>query len=258
MIEKSKAFFNLSQLFSKSRFNSQKALFCKILAQYPVGRLFFRANLMVKKTAVLFGFASQRAAEYPWIIRSLELIPKTGLFLDVGCAESLLSHELIAKGLTVVGLDIRDCPFKDKRVAFVKRNIIHTGFPDGMFDAVGIVSTIEHIGLEPYGQTVKDTDGDIKVITELKRILKNQGIILLTTPYIGAGPLRVDSFEREYSAQRLSRLTAGLKIVHENYYYPSRSMRRLQWLELSKEEMDKQTFTEPGIACLILKKQSAN
>jgi 2-polyprenyl-3-methyl-5-hydroxy-6-metoxy-1,4-benzoquinol methylase len=32
------------------------------------------------------------------------------LVLDVGCAESLLSHELIARGFRVIGLDIRDYP----------------------------------------------------------------------------------------------------------------------------------------------------
>jgi hypothetical protein len=90
---------------------------------------------------------------------------------------------------------------------------------------------------------------------ELVRILKHEGILILTTPYIGGEPLRVTSFERVYNRQRLGELTKGLKIIKEDYYYPLRSRKRLCWLRLSKEKMDKQTFKEEsGIACLILKK----
>ncbi len=38
------------------------------------------------------------------------------MVLDVGCAESLLAHELVAKGFRVIGLDIRDYPFKNSKV----------------------------------------------------------------------------------------------------------------------------------------------
>lgn len=186
------------------------------------------------------------------------MVTKRGLILDVGCAESLLSYELIAKGLRVAGIDIRDYPFRDKHVTFIKSNIMDTNLPDNTFDAIGIVSTIEHIGLEPYGQTVKDTNGDLKTMNELKRILKDQGIIILTTPYIGDGLLRVDFFERKYNAQRLCKLTDGLKIMQDDYFYPPRRGRHLHWLRLQKEKMDKQTSNEPGIACLILKKTSAH
>jgi len=101
---------------------------------------------------------------------------------------------------------------------------------------------------------VKDTDGDLRAMNELTRILKPQGIIILTTPYIGKVPLRVTSFERIYNRERLSELTRGLRIIKEDYFYPLRRGKRLYWLRLSKEEMDKQTFMEEaGIACLVLK-----
>ena len=100
----------------------------------------------------------------------------------MGCAESLLSHELIARGFRVVGIDIQDYPFKDKRMIFLKRNIMDNHLPDNIFDAIVMVSTIEHIGLRSYGQTVEDTNGDLRTMNELARILKHQRIIILTTP----------------------------------------------------------------------------
>jgi SAM-dependent methyltransferase len=129
----------------------------------------------------------------------------------VGCAESLLSQELIARGFRVVGIDIRDYPFKDKRMMFLRRNVLDTLLPDNTFDAILVVSTIERIGLEQYGQTVKDAEGDLRAMKELVRILKHEGVLILTTPYIGGEPLRVTSFERIYDRQRLSELTRGLK-----------------------------------------------
>jgi SAM-dependent methyltransferase len=129
----------------------------------------------------------------------------------VGCAESLFSQELIARGFRVVGIDIRDYPFKDKRMMFLRRNVLDTLLPDNTFDAILVVSTIERIGLEQYGQTVKDAEGDLRAMKELVRILKHEGVLILTTPYIGGEPLRVTSFERIYDRQRLSELTRGLK-----------------------------------------------
>jgi len=247
--------FRLSNIVFRGAFKPQKSFLVRLLARYPIGRVIFWISIGLKKLSLLFGGFSQRAIEYPWVIESLRLVPREGLIVDVGCAESLLCHELIARGFRVVGIDIRDHPFKDKRMIFLKRNIMDTHLPDNTFDAIVIVSTIEHIGLEFYGQTVKDIHGDLRAMDELKRILKHQGIIILTTPYIGRAPLRINPFERNYNRQRLSELTRGLKTIKEDYFYPLRSGKRLYWLKLSKEEIDKQTFTqEAGIACLILKK----
>ena len=247
--------FSLSNIILRGAFKPQKSFLVKLLARHPVGRIIFWISIGLKKLSLLFGGFSQRAVEYPWVMESLRFVPREGLILDVGCAESLLSHELIARGFRVVGIDIRDYPFKDKRMIFLKRNIMDTHLPDNTFDAIVLVSTIEHIGLESYGQIVKDTNGDLRAMNELKRILKHQGIIILTTPYVGRAPLRINPFERNYNRQRLSELTRGLKIIKEDYFYPLRSRKHLYWLRLSKEEMDKQTFTrEAGIACLVLQK----
>jgi SAM-dependent methyltransferase len=247
--------FNLSSIILREAFKPHRRLLIGLLADYPIGRIFFQISIGLKKLSLLFGRYSQRAVEYPWVIKNLGMVPRGGLILDVGCAESLLSQELIARGFRVVGIDIRDYPFKDKRMMFLRRNVLDTLLTDNTFDAILVVSTIEHIGLEPYGQTVKDAAGDLRAMKELVRILKHEGILILTTPYIGGEPLRVTSFERVYNRQRLGELTKGLKIIKEDYYYPLRSRKRLCWLRLSKEKMDKQTFKEEsGIACLILKK----
>ena len=153
----------------------------KLLALYPIGRILFWISIELK--SYLFYLVNEvRAIEYPWVVENLRFVPRGDLILDVGCAESLLSHELIARGFRVVGIDIQDYPFKDKRMIFLKRNIMDNHLPDNIFDAIVMVSTIEHIGLRSNGQTVEDTNGDLRTMNELARILKHQRIIILTTP----------------------------------------------------------------------------
>ncbi|MEM0241400.1 MAG: class I SAM-dependent methyltransferase [Candidatus Nezhaarchaeales archaeon] len=119
------------------------------------------------------------------MLKQIRVLKPEALVLDVGCAESLLSHKLIARGFRVVGIDIRDYPFRNKRMYFVKRNVMDTGLPDNIFDAIVMVSTIEHIGLSVYGQLTLNNEGDIKCMRELHRIMKPGGLLILTTPYTG-------------------------------------------------------------------------
>ena len=127
--------------------------------------------------------------------------------------------------------------------------------PSNIFDAIIIISTIEHIGLKVYKQKVESTDGDIIALNEMKRILKPNGFLILTTPYIGNAKLRVNICERQYNRNRLNTLIKGMKVTQETYFYPLRTGRQLIWVKSTKREMDNTTFhKEPGIACMILQK----
>ena len=238
---------------------TRKSLLWKLIAYYPIGRIIFRISILMKKLSLFIGKWSQRAIEYPWLLKNLKVISRESLVLDVGCSESLLSHELIARQFRVVGIDIRDYLFKDKRVVFLRRNVLDTKLPNDLFDAIMVISTIEHIGLEAYGQSVKDTHGDIKALKELKRMLKPQGIIISTTPYVGNSELKINSFERQYNSQRLKELIEEMNPIKESYFYPIRSGKRLCWLEVPKGWIDKLPFQKeaPGLACVILQKARA-
>lgn len=264
---------NIEKQFLKSVSAKQAKLICKVklfltimelpllkkyVAHYPIGFLIFRLSILIKQINLLRGKWGQRAIEYPWLISNLKTIKRDSLVLDVGCSESLVTHELIRKGFRVAGLDINDYPFKDKHVFFIKRNLLNTKLPSGVFDVITMVSTIEHIGLEAYGQIAKDTDADIEALSELKRILKDRGIIIITTPYVGTHNLKVGNNVRLYNMGRLNRLVSGLKIVKEAYFYPLKVKNRFLWIEVSKQQMDKLPFSEKeesiGLACFILQK----
>ncbi|MEM2598751.1 MAG: class I SAM-dependent methyltransferase [Thermoproteota archaeon] len=226
----------------------------KVFSIYPIGKLAFRLSMMIKKLLLLEGLWTQREVEYPWVLNTLRNYAKPGsIVLDLGCSESLLSHELVSMRFRVIGLDIRDYPFKSKYVTLVKKNVIETGLPSDFFDAIIVVSTIEHIGLNAYGQITIDDQGDIRAMKELHRILKPGGIIIITLPYTGR-ILKIGSSERNYNRQRLDELLNSYHIVKESYFFPKRVKKRIFWIEIDRKNIDHQNFTEPGLACIVAKK----
>ena len=205
-----------------------------ILKHYPLGRLAFRLSVLHKQVGLLFGLWSQRAIEYPWVLSQVKRFVRRGSrILDVGCAESLLSHELIAMGYEVWGIDINDYPFKPKYMRFVKGDVRDTGLPRNFFDAIVCVSTIEHIGLPVYGQKQVDLDGDVRAIRELHRILKYGGYLFLTTPFAGRG-FRLVPGERQYDVHRLELLMRGFEVVEEQYFIPLKIQRKIVYVQVTR------------------------
>jgi len=135
----------------------------------------------------------------------------------------------------------------------MKRNILNTGLPNNLFDAILVISTIEHAGLSAYGQIVLDEEGDVKAVRELYRILKPKGII--TTPFIGSGPFRILPGERIYNWERLMRIfVKGAILLKDEYFYPIKYKRQLIWIKLKREQAIKKAFPRPSIACIFLQK----
>ncbi len=239
----------------------------KLISTPPFGRLVFQLTIFIKQLSLQMAWSPSavenmggwfdRAVEYPWVLRQITRVQPGSLVLDIGCSESLLSHELSARRFKVVALDIRDYPFKSKEVLFVKRNITDTRLPNEKFDAIIMVSTIEHVGLSAYGQLEVEDEGDINAMKELNRILSLKGIIILTTPYVGGKTFEIwQNFERLYNKERLSKLIEDFNILTEEYFYPKRIGKRLVWNQMDHKEIDKQHFFElAGLACLVLKKK---
>jgi SAM-dependent methyltransferase len=228
----------------------------RVRIPYPLGRIAFWSSVLVKKFKLLRGGWSQRAVEYPMVLRQLNaFVPKSARVLDVGCSESLLSHELLARGYEVWGIDINDYLCKPAAMVFVKQDARNTGLPSNFFDAVVCVSTIEHIGLPVYGQENVDLDGDIKAVREFHRILKPGGYLILTTPFAGK-EFRLVSGERQYDLQRLQLLTQGFEIICEDILIPYKLGKRMIWSKISAN-LAKKLITDPktpGLLCLVARK----
>ena len=114
------------------------------------------------------------------IIRYLSSLGR-GLLLDVGCTFGVYSFELARRGYDVIGIDTNEesialgSKIKNilgiKKALFLHQDILNNDFSGGKFDVIIMIEVLEHI------------KEDVKAIQRLNRILKDDGIIVISVPY---------------------------------------------------------------------------
>jgi SAM-dependent methyltransferase len=195
---------------------------------------------------------SERIVEYPFVLRHLNLA-KGGRVLDVGCGSSYFPPILASLGYQTYGIDIEDYPVEAPNFTFVKADVKRTGFPDGFFDRILVISTIEHIGIkhfEPSVRSAESADGgaDRQAMQELVRILKPGGKILLTVPF-GKNGRVIRNYQRFYTSSSLGMLLDGLAPETEEYY----ARKGLTWTRVPKEvasEIEEESVNY-AVACIV-------
>lgn len=190
---------------------------------------------------------AERHTEYLWVLKN---ITTEGNLLDIGSLESELANELTKiKSLRVFGVDIRS-PNKGILYEFRKEDATHLSFNDEFFNLVTIISSIEHFGLDVYGGQKID-NADKIAIKEIKRIMKPNGLLLLTVPF-GAKPR---PWSRVYNIKSLQVLLEGFKILEEKYYV----QQDFGWIETSKDiaelnegaKFRSEEISSGAIACIM-------
>lgn len=89
--------------------------------------------------------------------------------LDCGCGEGVLVEEFKKKGYNIEGIDL------NYESEFVKKgDITSMDYPDNHFDVLLLLDVFEHLSYnEQY-----------KALNEIKRILKDHGILILSIPNV--------------------------------------------------------------------------
>lgn len=124
---------------------------------------------------------TERIVEYAFIHEKIPFNGTGKKILDIGCGSSGLSMELASKGYHVYALDANlnsVLPFvKHRNLEFLRGDIRKTPWEDAYFDFVTCVSVLEHIGPP---ETTKE---DMIALREIRRILKDDGQLILTVPF---------------------------------------------------------------------------
>lgn len=109
----------------------------------------------------------------------LKYVHNQAKILDIACGSGFGSYLLALKGFKVIGADLSQeaidlCKenFSHPDLLFQKADATALPFPDKYFDAIVSFETIEH------------TPQYLEVLKEFKRVLKVEGVILLSTPNI--------------------------------------------------------------------------
>lgn len=161
----------------------------------------------------------ERVVEYPWIFSRLSR--EKGLqILDAGSTfnfPEIVANPVVAQNnLTIFTYYPEPNNFISQRVSYMFGDLRKLPFADQHFDQVVCQSTIEHVdmdnsiyGYELDGNTnaAKKSYDYLLVVSELMRVLKSGGKLLITFPY---GKFENHGFFQQFDAEMLSRINSML------------------------------------------------
>ena len=143
--------------------------------------------------------------------------------------------------------DYRPATVKLENYASKQADLTRLPFESGSIGSLSCMHTIEHIGLGRYGDPI-DYDGDLKAITELKRVLAPGGSLLIVTP-IGKAKI-VFNAHRIYSYEQIISYFSDLELI-EFSLIPDHYVQDGIINHASKELADQQNW---GCGCFHFKK----
>jgi len=123
---------------------------------------------------------------------------------------SILSFSTIVSAFVPVKFyDYRPADLKLENLESGFADLKQLSFADDSIPSLSCMHTIEHIGLGRYGDEI-DPQGDIKAISELKRVLKENGDLLFVTP-VGKPKIEFNA-HRIYSYEQIFEYFSPLKL----------------------------------------------
>ncbi|MEZ4874059.1 MAG: class I SAM-dependent methyltransferase [Flavobacteriaceae bacterium] len=167
-----------------------------------------------------FGYRlDERVIEYAWIFANLTNTPQK--MLDAGSTFNfnyLVKHPHISnKELTIFTYAPEEVAFYKNRISYVFGDLREMYFKDAYFDLVVSQSTIEHIDMDNsmYGYELEHNQQEdtksyeyLKAISEMFRVLKSKGTLLLTFPF---GAFEHHGFFQQFDQEMLSKITQFLE-----------------------------------------------
>jgi hypothetical protein len=152
---------------------------------------------------------NERIIEQPFVYAAVADLPRRSRLLDIGGGESIVGLALASLGYQVTVIEPRGYPFEHPNLTVFEGPIeeFETGEP---FDAVILLSTIEHLGIGHYADgTEQNATADLEAMKIVAELTAPEGRLILTVPY---GPAEVTDLERIYDRDGLLRLLDGWTI----------------------------------------------
>lgn len=182
-----------------------------------------------------------RKVEYPWVVLNGKLSEKLKI-LDVGSGPSMFPMYLASIGNEVVSIDNDEvlmkyvCPklaeWCGTKIEYRVGDAIKINFDDNSFDRVFCVSVLEHLEEEFANRNQKEFHAknlDIKAINEMLRVLKPNGLLVLTVDW-SENPEDNRSYKLEDIYNRM------LKNYHDLLIKNERPI--INWDELKKKHLE--------------------
>ncbi|MBU0879217.1 MAG: class I SAM-dependent methyltransferase [Patescibacteria group bacterium] len=175
---------------------------------------------------------SDRYQEYPWMLKNIKIT--SGKILDVGSTASNMLYDFLPKEVEINSIDLNPKEITNKNIRFSIGDIRQTIYPENNFDVITCISTLEHIGVAGRYNSDDDQNGDVKAMSEMKRILKPNGFLLITVPY---GLRDVLPINKLYNKERLTKLLSDFSEV--SIMYKKYQKKYGLWLTVNENEAAK-------------------
>lgn len=119
-----------------------------------------------------------RGEQAKLILAKISKFKKTGKLLEIGCGPGFLLNQAKRQGWNVSGVELSLWAQKYAQerfdVSIQRGTLFEAAFPDRFFDVIVMTDLIEHVQ-DPHA-----------LLTEVRRILRNDGIIYISTPDINS------------------------------------------------------------------------
>jgi hypothetical protein len=179
-----------------------------------------------------------------WAARIL-VREKPKIHIDV--SSSLYFNVLMSAFVPIEFYDYRPADLNLSGLKSGKADLLKLPFLDNSVKSISCMHVIEHIGLGRYGDQL-DPQGDLKAITELKRVLAVNGNLLFVVP-IGKSKI-VFNAHRIYSYGQITEYFRGFQLV-EFALIPDESEINELIVNAGLDIVDKQNY---GCGCFWFRK----
>ncbi len=162
-----------------------------------------------------FDLEGEKPLDWGWVVAHLPCSPRQYI-LDVGCCQSPVIPAASTLGHEVVGIDTDRLPYQVPDVVFHQGDFLELDLGEILFDVVVLCSVVEHIGLPGRYRQRNIPDGDLQAMQKTARLLKPDGIVILTVP-VGVDMI-FTPWHRIYGPERLPRLIEGFSIESDRFF----------------------------------------
>lgn len=160
-----------------------------------------------------------RTHEYGFVMSRLAILSQAkpkGALIDIGCTARVnpIPAFMCDLGWWVIGLDIREYQYQHPLFVYMKTDIVTMPIADIQADAIVLLSTLEHLGMAGrYGIKDNLNPADKMAIDNCYSLLKPDGVLLLTVPYVDNGSYYIRDNMRVYDHERL------VYLFNEKYWH---------------------------------------